>query len=216
MNIQIFRVKNLLVLFLSILPYMLWGGDRTPEFYRILNLNTPTIRIGNNILKENDIFKDNEIIHWSDLRQNMDIEKVSNPSVKLSLNKHGFIKYKEQGVTSLFDFIKIKKLGTRDFNKDQPHYSQIDHYLTDTLMFPTTSPNDSSLRTEAFWFKGGKEIVTQINRTTDGKFYIVTPDIYKGKKPRDLKLNIREIDENLKWENVVYRNIPIIFIPSRL
>ncbi len=184
--------------------------------YRILFLNTNSIRIGNKVLHEQDVFSDTEEIHWKDLRQMMEVQNVSNPSEKHTLTKHGFIECKKDGVKSLLDFIKVQSLGTRNTEGGKKHYSEIYHYLVDTLMFPTTTREDSSIRCEAAWIKGKKEIVTPVKRSPDGRFYIISLDIYKGKKPCDINLDIREVNEQIKWVNNVYKGIPIVYIPKRL
>lgn len=204
-------IKLVLFVMLLCIPSILFAKK-----YRIIFLNTNSIKIGNRFLHEQDVFNDNEEIHWTDLRQKMEVENVNNPSEQHTLTKHGFLEYKDEGVKSLLDLIKVQSLGTRDMNGGQKHYSEIYHYLTDTLMFPTTTRVDPSIRCEAVWIKGKKEIVTPVKRSQDGRFYIISLDIYKGKKPCDINLDIREVNEQIKWVNNVYKGIPIVYIPKRL
>lgn len=184
--------------------------------YRIVTLNTYSIKIGNRMLHEQDVFSDTEEIHWKDLRQMMEVQNVDNPSEKHTLTKHGFMEYKKEGVKTLSGFIKIQSLGTRDLNSGKKHYSEIYHYLVDTLMFPTTTREDASIRCEAVWVKGKNQMVTPLKRSPDGKFYIISLDIFKGTKPCDINLDIREVNDQINWINNVYKCIPIVYIPKRL
>lgn len=214
MNTHVHRfvgVKILLLGILSCIPSVLSSKN-----YRILFLNTNSIKIGDRVLHEQEVFSDTEEIHWKDLRQMMKVQNVNNPSEKYTLTKHGFKEYKKDGVKSLLDFIKVHSLGTRDTNYGKKHYSEIYHYLTDTLMFPTTTREDSSIRCEAVWINGKKEMVTPVKRSSDGNFYIISLEIYKGKKPCDINLDIREVNEQIKWKSNVYKSIPIVYIPKRL
>ena len=168
--------KALFTYLLLVMPTILYAGGNNPVAYRILHVNTPTIRIGHKILRKGDIFYDSDTIFWiKDNRHKMDVETVK-----------------------------------------APHYSEVDHYLTDTLQFSASTIFEPNIRCEAVWTKGKKKIITPINRTKDGKYYIITTDIYKDKKPCDIKLSIREIDDDLNWVNMVYQNIPIIYIPYQL
>ncbi|MDE6688962.1 MAG: hypothetical protein K2J86_03630, partial [Prevotella sp.] len=84
------------------------------------------------------------------------------------------------------------------------------------LWIRDSSSADSNMRTEAVWNKNGKQIITLINRTPEGNFYIVTTDIYKGERPQDVKLTIREINTEFNWTNNIYKDISIIYIPKYL
>lgn len=209
--------KALFTYLLLVMPTILYAGGNNPVAYRILHVNTPTIRIGHKILRKGDIFYDSDTIFWiKDNRHKMDVETVKAPHKKYILTHHEFKKYEKEGVKTIFDFIKIQHLGTRGVNARKEHYSEVDHYLTDTLQFSASTIFEPNIRCEAVWTKGKKKIITPINRTKDGKYYIITTDIYKDKKPCDIKLSIREIDDDLNWVNMVYQNIPIIYIPYQL
>lgn len=190
---------------------------KQPELYKITFLNTKTIKIGNKVLKCGDKFYDNQIVHWTDLRQMMRVVKADGKNCpEFKMTKHGFQKYESKNVKTLFDYLTQENyLGTRSLENRPRHYSEFDHYLVDTLLFPARN-SDNTLRMEAVWNLNGKEIVTPIKTTEDKQFYIISLDIYGKKKPRDIKLGIREVNEDLGWIDQVYRDIPIIFIPKKL
>jgi hypothetical protein len=204
------------MLLFVVMPTVLYAGGKKPVAFRIISVNTPTIRIGHRVMKKGDVFYDTDTIHWiKDIRHRIVAETVEKPCDRFLFVHNDFKKYQKEGVKTVFDFFKVQQLGIRGINVHRRHYSEVDHYLTDTLQF-AAPPYEANIRCEAVWTNGKKIIVTPISRTADGKFYIVTPEIYKGKKPCDIKLSIREIDEELNWVNMVYQNIPIIYIPKQL
>lgn len=196
-----------------------FASAKQPQRYRIESLNTKNILIGNQRLKKGDTFMDTTTIHWiSDSRQQMIVVKVGDVNGKeIKVTRHGFVKYEKYGVRNLFDFLTQENyLGTRDVISSAKHYSEIDHYLTDTLMMPASTVAYPPLRAEAVWEYHGEEVVTPLKLSHDGRFYIITTKIYGKYKPCDIKLNIREINDELEWSNYVYQNLPIIYIPKKL
>ena len=61
-----------------------------------------------------------------------------------------------------------------------------------------------------------KKIITPIERTTDGKFYVISLEVYKDEQPCDIRLGIRERNDALNWVNNIYQDIPIIYIPKSI
>lgn len=209
--------KAILMCLCVIVSTMLYAGGKKPVKYRIISVNTPSIRIGHKVMKKGDVFNDTDTIYWiKDIRHKIVAETVKAPYDRYEFVHNDFKKYQKEGVKSVFDFFQVQQLGTRGINAQRKHYSEFDHYLSDTLLFSATTPYESDIRCEAVWSIGKKAIVTPVKRTPDGKFYIITLEIFKGKKPRNIKLSIREIDENLEWVNMVYQNIPIMYIPHHL
>lgn len=190
---------------------------KEPELYKITFLNTKRIKIGDYTLHCGDVFSDNQTIFWTDARQMMRVVKANvKNSPEVTITKHGFRKYESKGVKSLIDYLMQEHfLGTRDVGRQMLHYSEYDHYLADTLLFPVRNANPA-LRVEAVWLHKGKEVVTPVKMTEDKQFYIISVDVYGKKKPRDIKLGIRVVNDELEWINQEYRDIPIIYIPCEL
>lgn len=210
---QFFRIVFLFILLMNTVH----TSAKEPELYKITFLNTKSIKIGDRILHRGDVFSDNQTIYWTDARQMMRVVKANvKYSPEETITKYGFRKYESKGVQSLLDYLTQEHfLGTRDIVKQTRHYSEYDHYLADTLLFPVRNANPA-LRVEAVWLHKGKEIVTPIKMTEDKRFYIISLEVYGKKKPRDIKLGIREVNDELEWMNQVYRDIPIVYIPYEL
>lgn len=187
------------------------------ERYTIVFLNTPSVKIGGNLLKLGDSFDDQEIISWTDNDKQM--MKVKDGKGRVyKITRRGFKKYEKgnASIKSLAEFlIHEQYLGTRD-KDSRKHYTEQEFYLTDTLHFQTFSEKINCMGTEAVWYKDGKEITTPITRTVDGLFYVVSLSIYKDEVPCDIKLGIREYNDALNWVNNIYQDIPIIYIPKSI
>ena len=179
--------------------------------YQIKKLwNCKSIVIGEKKMKEGDYFSDGLTIHWTNSRQMMEIIEV--PSGKITkIAKKGFDDHKAK---SLWDFFtSVNSAGHRSFTNGH-YYTENYYYLADSLHIPTMENADPNTISEAIWEYNGEQIVTPIQRTNDGKFYIITQAIYKNKEPGDVNLIIREREDGLDWINNVYQGIPITYIPT--
>ena len=182
--------------------------------YVIVRLwNCKTINIGGKNLKKGDTFDGKSTINWTNARQLIEVKELHTNKV-IKVTGMGFEK---QNTTNLSDMlIRQNSLGHRSFNNKELYYKNTDYYLTDSLHIPTLDPVNSSNIAEAVWLNKGKEVVTPISRTTDGKFYIITKKIYKNNPPKDVLIDIRERDMEIDWENNIYSGIAIKFIPKKL
>lgn len=181
--------------------------------YRILRLwNCKSIKIGNNVMTVGNTFHDEMTIHWTNARQLMEVEEtVTGETMKIG--QKGFERKK---VKTLLDLLtKEESMGHRTYTSGEQYYTEKDYYLTDSLHFPVLDIPNSNATIEALWEYKGKEIITPIKLTDDGKFYIITPDVFGNKKPRDIKLSIRERVNGRDWTNNVYHDIPILYIPTK-
>lgn len=187
------------------------------EQYTILFLNTPRIKIGEKWLKQGDSFDNKDIIYWTNNDKQM--MKVKDNSGKVyKISRRGFLAYEKNGtsIKSLSDFLMHEQyLGTRG-DELQKYYTEQEYYLVDTLHFQTFSEKNDNMRIEAVWMKGDKKIITPIERTADGKFYVISLEVYKDEQPCDMRLGIRERNDALNWVNNIYQDIPIIYIPKSI
>ena len=200
-------ILTLLMLLLTVVD--LKAGN--PEKYRIEFMNCKRILVGDKWLRVNDIFEDPMTIHWQNGKQFMRVRSLQTQK-EYSLNKEMFVEAKVQ---NLHDFLfKSKSPSTRGYSFVL-HYSQINHYLVDTLHFQAFDEPQPDVVTEAVWKKDdGSEQVTKLKRTTDNAFYIVTRKILgTGKAPDSLRLDIRERSIKENWTNRIYRQIPIRCLP---
>ncbi|MBR3079384.1 MAG: hypothetical protein IKH01_06160 [Prevotella sp.] len=192
---------------------LFFGGLSLPvnaKKYRILELiNCNSIKIGKRVLKEQSVFDDRDTIYWKSSSEAMRV--IDSFGVKRVYAEKGFVKYK---VASLAAFLtKEKGLAGRGRSQGPVHYRNRDYYLVDSLHFKANTEQDTTLVTEAMWSSDDKQVITRIQRTEDGKFYVITPEIFGDQTPRDILLNIRERDEDYEYIDNVYKAIPVIYIP---
>lgn len=206
-----FEIIALIVLFMAM------GMSMRAEQYTIVFLNTPGINVGGKYLKQGDSFDNKENIYWS--KNDKQLMKVKDERGKMyKITRRAFLSYEKKGVSikSLSDFLMHEQyLGTRD-ERIQKHYTEQEFYLVDSLHFQTFGEKLADTNEEAFWLNGDEVVVSPIKRTSDGRFFVVDLGIFKDYEPRDVKLGIRERNDNLNWVNNVYQGINIIFIPKSL
>lgn len=203
------RIAIIALVFFSHLDFGL-AKQHEPKQYKIKKLySCNSIKIGEKEMKPGECFQESSTIHWTNARQSMVIKECPNGPMH-KIPPKGFTN--DEVITVLDILTKIKNAAHRS-SADDDHYSSKEYFLEDSLFFPTIDEADSKNIIEAVWDCNGEEIVTSIERTLDGKFYIITPKIYGNKKPDDIILSIREREIGEDWENNVYQGVQIIYIP---
>lgn len=173
--------------------------------------NCKSIRIGEKRLKEKSIFDDSQDIHWTNALQLMEVVDIENGNV-IRVTQRGFEKYEAKTLAELMT--KEKSLGHRSYTNGKEYYANRDYYLIDSLHFAVLDEIDDKCISEVVWKYKDQEVVSPIKRTDDGKFYIVTPDIFGSFTPCDVDIDIRDRATDQDWINNVYHRIHIIFIPQ--
>lgn len=204
------KFKNIILLLAlhCILPSL------NAQNYCIVKLwNCKSIQIGNKKLKKGDIFNGRATIQWSNARQLIEVKEVNKNQV-YKITGLGFQKHNAKSLSELL--FNQKSLGHRSFTDGEKYYQDNDYFLADSLHIPTLGESSKTSVAEAKWEYEEKEIITRIEKTADGKFYIITPAIFADKVPQDVMLNIQERDTELDWINNVYYNIPIMYIPKKI
>lgn len=210
-NIKAMWKKIISIVFLLSCTFLLPTANA--QEYKIIDLvNCSSIKIGKRVLYEEDKFNFGEPVYWKSADEAMRLK--SNAGEIRMFAQEGFIKYKAK---SLKDFLaKEKGLAGRGVFNGTVHYRDRDYYLVDSLHFKARNSQDSTLIAEAVWsHKDGQQMVTRIQRTEDGKYYVITPEILGNHPQHSILLSIRERDEDYDYIDNVYRDIPIIFIPRK-
>lgn len=207
--------KIISIVFLLFCTFLLpTANAQEDEEYKIIDLvNCNSIRIGKQVLYEEDTFKYGEPVYWKSADEAIRLRNMSSGEERM-FAQDGFVKYK---VKSLKDFLaKEKSLAGRGAPQGTAYYHNRNYYLVDSLHFKASDDRDSTLIAEAVWgHENGQQIVTRIQRTEDGKYYVVTPEIFGDQPQRSIQLSIRERDEDYDYIDNVYRNITIIYIPRK-
>ena len=186
-------------------------GSQARRLTIIALKNCTSIKIGRKSLKVGDSFQSWQTVYWSNARQLILVRDEIGQTSRLT--HKGFQKYKAKTPDEYF--IAEQALGTRSHGAYSKHYTHRDYYLTtertDTLLFPTTSIMSNDMHAEAVWTDTkNHETVTPIKTTSDGKFYIVSPQIWKGRTPQNVILTIRECSNDGSWTDNIYQGIHIV------
>lgn len=173
--------------------------------------NCTSIKIGRKTLKVGDSFESWQTVYWKNGRQLLLVKDEIGRTSRLT--HKGFQKHKVKTPDEYF--IAEQALGTRSHGISSNHYTHRDYYLTternDTLLFPVMSMTNRDTHVEAVWKDAEMlEVVSSIMLTTDGKFYIVSPHIWKDRKPQDITLTIRERSADGSWTDNIYQGLHIV------
>lgn len=221
MKETIFKRTHFFVLgFLFLYPIMNYAqNEQRARRFKVVELyNCKSIQIGQKKLKENDEFNGGETIHWTHALQMIKFQELKDGKIIPPIYKRTGHDFELQKANSIIDLLtKEISLGHRSTSNNEQYYADVPHYLADSLHIPTKNMAWEEHVAEAIWnLDDGTEVITPITRTPDGKFYVITPAIYKTHTPRDIKLSIREHDVHNNYINNVYRDYPIIYIPRKL
>ena len=205
-------MNKLGLVFLAAFMLMFFSTVLDAKRLKIVGLrNCTSIQIGRKKLKIGDYFESWQTVHWNKGRQL--IKVVDDRGVYYQLTRKGFEKHNAKSPDQYF--IAEEALGSKYYSHSSIHYTKRDYYLTenpqDTILFPTlgTMPND--MHAETVWTDTkGKPVVTTIQRTDDGLFYIISPKIWANRPPKDVYISIREITKDSSWVNNIYEGIHIV------
>ena len=112
---------SILLVFLSI---VVWA-DR----YKILQLNTPQVKIGNRLCSKGDVFSDESVIYWSQKKQAFKAQNLETKEIKLFIESD----FRAKGCNTIKDYyLKTNHLSSRgsdstalDEIPDTTHYCYI-------------------------------------------------------------------------------------------
>lgn len=199
-------------LFFVALLLMVICTDGQAKRLTILELrNCTSIKVEKKKLKKGDHFESGQTIYWNNGRQMLLVEDEHGKRYRLT--HKGFLKHNV--TTPEQYFIAEQALGTRELGLPSDYYTRHDYYLTskkaDTLMFPVKSRMEADMIAEAVWKDSkGYDIVTPVNLTPEGTYFIVSPRIWNGRKPQDVFLTIRETTKDGSWTDNVYQGLHIV------
>ena len=93
---------SILLVFLSI---VVWA-DR----YKILQLNTPQVKIGNRLCSKGDVFSDESVIYWSQKKQAFKAQNLETKEIKLFIESD----FRAKGCSTIKEYyLKTNHLSSR-------------------------------------------------------------------------------------------------------
>ena len=121
-----------------LLTMPIWADD-----YKILQLNTPHVKIGNKICKKGDVFSDREIVYWSKAGQAFKAMNVKTKKEQLFTKSE----FQKKGAKTIKDFyLRTNHLSTRELVglRDLEELLVDTFFLADTIEFNTILPTNDT------------------------------------------------------------------------
>lgn len=202
------RYRHSLMLLMAIC--LLGVSDVWADRYEITYLhNSKYIKIGNRKVRKGGQFDESEAISWKQCHF-MRARNLKTGVEKAFSDKA----FRKHGVSSVGEFVtKERTLYTRGTQTTAHYYKNVDHYLADSLHVEAFSEPQDDMAVECVWTtEKGQEVMTPLQRTADGRYYIITPAIFGSRTPRDVKITIRERSLDGSWTDNVYNDFPIVVI----
>jgi hypothetical protein len=162
-------------------------------------------------LSVGDQFDGDMEIKWEP-RQFVRVKKVgSTKQEEYTLTQLGFSESKSKTLAEYL--LNEKTLYTRGMSENN-YYATKSYYLADSIHLPALSqPNDGFVAESVWQISDSESVVVSLKRTPDGKCYVITPAIYGDRKPRDIKIDIRERALSFDWVDNVYQGLSIFYMP---
>jgi len=177
--------------------------------YRVLFANSANIRIGNKNVKKGLEFSDNDNIDWTSDNQALKVINLSTNRIMIIAKKA----FERKNAKSLVDYLhKVKRLSTRDYETGSVVADSV-FYLLDTLRVDAGKHYGDEMIDEVVVLINGATVSTKVLKSKDKKEFIITPNIYGGKKPSITHIDIVETDKNKGWRYYIYRNLRIEPLP---
>jgi hypothetical protein len=205
----------------KILPALLFIFSASAENYRILNLNTGTIGIGEKVCRVGDSFDSNEVIHWD--------PKVPLQAMKVDIAGRGqrYLhqkEFKKYNCKTLADFLLQSKNLSR---REMPLSSERDHieYLegqvfmvADTIKISSSWRVDDNNYFELSYDRQGEWVKTRLT-TDDQMNLLITADLFDHPTLQPdgiIRCTVRYVEEAYNESTLLTDNMQVILVPEHL
>ena len=203
-------MRKSIIAFLTLLvTATIWADD-----YKILKMNTPSIKIGKRICKSGDVFSDQDKILWSADKQAIKVQNLKTKEIRLFVG-NDFLTKKS---TSIKDYyVKTNHLSTRgnmmtleEFAEQLPDTLYLWDDITMELPF---APEDSSFFFIAYKDKNGSDRKSMLETADDS--ITVSRQSFGHEEDRDEIAVSFNFHDGLYGEDSVLKDtVRIIMIPD--
>lgn len=203
-------MRKSIIAFLALLvTATIWADD-----YKILKMNTPSIKIGKRICKSGDVFSDQDKILWSADKQAIKVQNLKTKEIRLFVGNDFFTKKS----TSIKDYyVKTNHLSTRgnmmtleEFAEQLPDTLYLWDDITMELPF---APEDSSFFFIAYKDKNGSDRKSMLETADDS--ITVSRQSFGPEEDRDEIAVSFNFHDGLCGEDCVLKDtVLIIMIPD--
>ncbi len=187
--------------------------------YRIVFLNTPTIKINGKSLKVNDIFAPSSSVEWTSPKQAMKIIDTASGEQRLLVASQ-YQKSKAKNIQSYISGVKhLSSRGIGSSNVVALRATLSDHFFfTDSLKIETDFPTDHQRFFYISYTYNGEEINKMI--PNDNGSFTISQDIFtidgKPIPPFETTLSVFYLDETTGKVTLITEDMAITLIPDRL
>jgi hypothetical protein len=206
-------VKLLCVLFITL--------NASAEEYRILNLNTGTIKIGNKTCRVGNVFDSKDVIHWD--------PKVPLQAMKVDIGGHGqrYLHQKEfrkYNCTTLADFLfQSKTLSRREMplSSEQDHIEYLESQvfmLADTITISSGWCVDDNNYFELSYERQGEWVKTRL-ATDNQTNLLLTADLFDQptlQTDGTILCLVRYVEETYHESTLLTDKMRVILVPQQL
>lgn len=191
---------------------MLATGIANADNYKILQMNTSSVKIGNKICGKNDVFSDRDIIYWSKETQAFKAQNTSSKQIRL-FAAPDFKRHKSKTINEYI--LRTTRLSTRGGMS----LSELEEYLTDeffmldSIMIETTERTDSARYFMISYEDEGKTV----KKRTEGEdgWLIIDRSILPDNKAAELKLSVSYVNEKINEEYKLTDSMKITLLPLK-
>lgn len=180
--------------------------------YKIIQMNTSSITIGNREYKKGDIFSDDSIIVWTNDKQAIKAQNIKTKKIHLFTK----LAFKKQNTKTVKEYyIKTNRLSARATGLSLRELSEQlndTFYLLDTIRIESPIPMDSTRNYYIHYQHNSveKEKILQIENDD----FIICRDIFENCdsiKEQNVKIIFR--DKNVREDYIVTDSMHIIYVP---
>ena len=180
------------------------------ETYKVLFANSNHIKVGKHYIKKGDVINEKDKILWSSEREALKVVSLSSGRIVVLPAKE----LQRNDSKSISDFFrKTKRLSTRSFRIMPPTASDSTYYLLDTLLLRASKALRPDEKVQALIHLNDETITTPLSITSDGRQFILTPNIYGGRMPIPAPVDIVISESDSEWRHYAYRKLHIVPLP---
>jgi hypothetical protein len=207
--------------FVKLLPALLFVVNASAEDYRILNLNTSTIQIGDKVCRVGDVFESNAIIHWD--------PNVPLQAMKVDVGGRGqrYLHQKEfqkYGCKTLADFLfQSKTLSRREMplSSEQDHIEYLEgqvFMMVDTIKISSSWRVDDNNYFELSYERHGEWVKARL-ATDDQMNLLLTAALFDHPTLQEdgtVLCRVRYVEEKYHESTLLTDKMRIILVPEHL
>lgn len=183
--------------------------------YKILNMNSATIKIGDRVCKTGDEFSDQEIeyIQWTHDKQAIKVQNTTSKTIHLLVGQQ----FKNGGAKTIKDFfVKKKHLSTRGMS-----LKEMENYLTDEFMLLDSISVESNELTDKQHFfvmsykHNGKKVRKRL-MGEDGEFIIDRTLFDEELSVPEVTASILYVNTKIRKKYLITEAMKIVLLPSSI